>query len=78
VPITTDDIRQSLLANDPEYKQLVEEHSRCETQLDEIIRYPYRNSEDLALETKLKKIKLHLRDQMELMVARRLNHTAHH
>jgi len=67
---TADDIRQSLLEADPEYRRLAEEHFRCEVQLEQIHDEPYINSEDLIQESVLKKLKLHLKDQMEMMVAR--------
>lgn len=67
--LTSQDIRQSLLANDPEFRKLVEEHSRCESQLDQILKSSYLNSEDLVRETALKKRKLHLKDRMELILA---------
>ncbi|MGD0963386.1 MAG: hypothetical protein ABSA57_05730 [Candidatus Acidiferrales bacterium] len=67
---TAEDIRQSLLEADPEYRRLAEEHFRCEVQLEQIHDEPYINSEDLIQESVLKKLKLHLKDQMEMMVAR--------
>jgi uncharacterized protein YdcH (DUF465 family) len=70
MPITTQDIRQSLLANDSEFRRLAEEHSRCESQLEQLIKQPYLSSEDLALEVTLKKMKLRLKDEMEMIVAR--------
>jgi uncharacterized protein YdcH (DUF465 family) len=71
MPITSEDIRQSLLANDPEFRRLAEEHSRCESQLEEILGSSYLNSEDLLQEATLKKQKLFLKDRMELILARR-------
>jgi uncharacterized protein YdcH (DUF465 family) len=70
--LTSQDIRQSLLANDPEFRKLAEEHSRCESQLDQIIKSSYLNSEDLLRETTLKKRKLLLKDRMELILAQHL------
>lgn len=70
MPITTHDIRQSLLEQDAEFKRLAEEHSRCENQLEQLIKQPYLSSEDLTLEVTLKKMKLRLKDEMELMVVR--------
>jgi len=67
---TAEDIRQSLLEADPEYRRLAEEHLRCEVQLEQIHDEPYINSEDLIQESALKKLKLRLKDQMEMMVAR--------
>lgn len=70
MPITTHDIRQALLDNDQEFRRLAEEHSRCECQLELLVKQSYWNVEDLALEVSLKKMKLLLKDQMELIVAR--------
>lgn len=69
--LTSQDIRQSLLANDPEFRKLAEEHSRCESQLDQILKSSYISSEDLMRETALKKLKLRLKDRMELILAQR-------
>ena len=70
MPITTHDIRQALLENDQEFRRLAEEHSRCECQLQDLVKQSYWNVEDLALEVSLKKMKLLLKDQMELIVSR--------
>jgi uncharacterized protein YdcH (DUF465 family) len=70
MPITTHDIRQSLLESNMEFRCLVEEHSRCESQLEQLVKQPYMSAEDLTLEVTLKKIKLRLKDQMEMIVAR--------
>ncbi len=66
--MTSQEIRQSLLANDPEFRKLAEEHSRCESQLDQILKSSYLNSDDLMQETALKKLKLRLKDRMELIL----------
>jgi len=71
MPATIRDLRQSLLLEDPEFRSLFEEHSRCESRLEEILNSAYLNSEDLLQEATLKKIKLRLKDQMEQIVARR-------
>jgi uncharacterized protein YdcH (DUF465 family) len=70
MPMTDPNIRQSLLEEDPEFRRLAEEHSRCEVQLEQIHDEPYLNSEDLIQESVLKKLKLRLKDQMELIVER--------
>ena len=77
MPFTTDAVRQSLLAQDPEFRRLAEEHSRCENQLERIVKQSYLSSEDLLEETNLKKIKLRLKDQMELMIARHQRQMLH-
>ena len=70
MPITTHDIRQALLENDQEFRRHAEEHSRCECQLEQLVKQSYWNVEDLALEVSLKKMKLYLKDQMEMIVVR--------
>lgn len=65
-----EDIRQSLFATDVEFRRLAEEHSRCESQLEQLLTSVYVNSEDLLREAMLKRRKLQLKDQMELIVAR--------
>lgn len=65
-----EDVRQSLFATDSEFRRLAEEHSRCESQLEQILKSAYLNSEDLLREAALKKLKLRLKDQMESIVAR--------
>ncbi len=65
-----EEIRQSLFATDSEFRRLAEEHSRCESQLEQILKSVYLNSEDLLREATLKKLKLRLKDQMESIVAR--------
>jgi uncharacterized protein YdcH (DUF465 family) len=67
---SAEEVRQSLLAKDAEYRRLAEEHSRCESQLEQIHDEQYVNSEDLVQESVLKKLKLHLKDQMEMIVER--------
>ena len=70
MPMTNQEVRQSLLASDPDFRRLAEEHSRCESQLEQIVKSSYLNSEDLLQEATLKRRKLHLKDAMEMMVAR--------
>ena len=71
-PMTSQEIRQSLLAKDAEFRRLAEEHSRCESRLEEIVKSAYVSAEDLIQEAMLKKTKLRLKDQMEMIVARHL------
>ena len=70
MPIISEDRRQSLLARDSEFRSLVEEHSRCDSQLEQILNSSYISSEDLVREAELKKIKLRLKDRMELILIR--------
>jgi uncharacterized protein YdcH (DUF465 family) len=75
--IAIDEIRQSLIDQDIEFRRLAEEHSRCESQLEQIVKQSYLNSEDLIRETTLKKMKLRLKDEMEFIVARHQHEVVH-
>jgi uncharacterized protein len=77
MPSNGQDIRQSLLASDSEFRNLAEEHSRCESQLEQIVKSSYLSSEDLIREVELKKLKLRLRDRMELILARHQQTVSH-
>jgi uncharacterized protein len=77
MPSTSQDLRQTLLARDPEFRNLAEEHSRCESQLEQLLKSSYVNSEDLIQEVELKKLKLRLRDRMELILARHQQPVTH-
>ena len=77
MPSSTQEIRQSLLARDPEFRNLAEEHSRCEPQLEQIVKSSYLNAEDLVKEVELKKLKLRLRDRMEMILARHQQMVSH-
>lgn len=62
-------VREHLIASNPEYQRLAQEHSQYETQLDQLTKQTYLSSEDLILETTLKKLKLRVKDEMERLVA---------
>ncbi|HXO43999.1 MAG TPA: hypothetical protein VN846_00890 [Candidatus Cybelea sp.] len=65
------------MARDPEFRNLAEEHSRCESQLEQILKSYYLSAEDLIQEVELKKLKLRLRDRMELILARHQQMVSH-
>jgi len=67
--------RDVIVDTDAEYQRLCEQHRQYEAELQKLSRSPYLNSEDLIEETRLKKMKLHVKDQMELLAAR--IHSAH-
>ena len=61
-------IRDELMANNPEYRRLREEHIRYASQLDQLSSKTYLTEEDKLEEVRLKKMKLRVKDQMELLV----------
>jgi len=64
--------RDVLLQTDAEYRRLAEQHHQYELELQRISKSPYLNAEDLLEEIKLKKMKLHCKDEMERIAARTL------
>jgi len=62
--------RDILLDTDAAYQRLAEQHEKYETELQKISSSPYLNSEDLLEEIRLKKLKLHVKDEMELLAGR--------
>jgi uncharacterized protein YdcH (DUF465 family) len=61
-------IREQLMANNPEYRRLREEHIRYASQLDQLTSKTFLTEEEKVEEVRLKKLKLRAKDQMELLV----------
>jgi uncharacterized protein YdcH (DUF465 family) len=57
--------RDILLETDAEYQRLADQHAKYEAELQKLTSDPYLNSEHLQEEIKLKKLKLHCKDEME-------------
>ena len=70
--------RDVIVETDAEYQRLCEQHEQYEAELLKLSRSPYLNAEDLIEEIRLKKLKLHVRDEMELLAARVHNAHARH
>jgi len=62
--------RDVIFETDLEYQRLAEKHQQYEAELKKLSQSPYLNSEDLIEEIKLKKMKLHVKDEMERLAAR--------
>jgi len=56
------------MVGNEQYRRLREEHARYKIQLNELSAKPYLSDEEQAEEVRLKKLKLRLKDQMELLV----------
>jgi len=61
-------IREQLMAGNELYRRLREEHARYKTQLNELYAKPRLSEDEQAEEVRLKKLKLRVKDQMELLV----------
>lgn len=59
-----DSLKEQLMTNNPEFRELVREHGRYEERLSELSALSYPSDEEQLEETTLKKKKLALKDQM--------------
>jgi uncharacterized protein len=58
-------VREQLLASNEEFRRLADEHSQYAQRLDSLIEKKYLSDDEKLEEVRLKKLKLHLKDQME-------------
>jgi uncharacterized protein YdcH (DUF465 family) len=68
VSTPTEAIREELMANNAEYRRLREEHTRYASQLDLLAGKIFLTEDEKLDEVRLKKLKLRVKDQMELLV----------
>ena len=61
---TTDSIKEELINQNPEFRQLAQEHHKYEERLSELSSLTYPSDEEQLEEITLKKKKLALKDQM--------------
>ncbi|RPI27317.1 MAG: DUF465 domain-containing protein [Acidobacteria bacterium] len=70
-------VKEYLISHDQEFRKLAEEHKNFELRLQELHQKPHRNENDQFEETRLKKKKLAIKDQMQLIISRyQTQHTA--
>ena len=69
-------LREELLASHDEFRRLAEQHSQYSQRLEGLLQKRYLSEEEKLEEVKLKKLKLRLKDQME--VIEREHRNAHH
>jgi len=60
-----DSVREQLLAGHDEFRRLAEEHTQHSQRLSSLIEKRYLSDDEKVEEVRLKKLKLHLKDQME-------------
>ena len=65
-----EELKAHLMATDEEYRRLVSEHAGYAKQLDALEALPHLTTEQEVEETRLKKLKLRLKDQMEAIASR--------
>lgn len=66
---TLEELKAHLIATNEEFRRLADEHSELKKQLVALESLPHLSYEQELEETRLKKIKLRLKDQMEAIVS---------
>lgn len=66
----TETIRERLMVSDQEFRRLRNEHAGYDAQLEQLSHKRFLNEWEQAEETRLKKLKLRTKDQMEQLVHR--------
>ena len=61
------DFREQLLASNREFQELALRKSQYDAKIEELISSPFFSSEDLIQQIELKKLRLRVKDQMELI-----------
>ncbi len=64
----TEAVRDQLMAQNEQYRRLLEEHARYKVQLNQLSAKTRLSDQEQAEEIRLKKLKLRVKDQMELLV----------
>jgi uncharacterized protein len=64
-----EELKAHLMATSEEYRQLAGQHSDFARKLDDLESLPHLTEEQQLEETRLKKLKLRLKDQMEAIVS---------
>jgi uncharacterized protein YdcH (DUF465 family) len=63
-------VREQLLASSDEFRKLADEHSNYSQRLESLANKKYLSEEEKIEEVRLKKLKLRLKDEMELFQSR--------
>jgi uncharacterized protein len=64
----TVDIKEHLLQSDEDFRRLAQKHHHYDEQLDKLVHKSHLTEEEKVEEVNLKKMKLHVKDQMESMI----------
>jgi len=62
-----DSVREQLLASHEEFRRLAQEHTQYSQRLDSLTEKRYLTDDEKLEEVRLKKLKLHVKDQMQVI-----------
>ena len=66
----TEELKAHLMATNEEFQRLADQHAKYARQIEEIENHAHVTPEDEIEEHRLKKLKLHCKDQMEIILNR--------
>ena len=73
---SSDMMRQNLLENSQDFRQLADQHQELDDRITELSARLYRSDTDVVEEATLKKRKLQLKDQMEVILRQHRTHAS--
>ena len=76
MPTNSQELKELLLQNDEEFRQLATKHCELDDRLHELSAKPYLSEPEHLEQVKLKKRKLQLKDRMEEILRRHRDETA--
>lgn len=62
------EIKEHLIQSSEEFRRLMHQHSTYDEELSKLIRKNFLSEEEKVKEVTLKKMKLHVKDQMEMLI----------
>ncbi len=68
--LTQEELKAHLMESDPEFRRLAQKHCEYKKQLEALSSRPFLTPEQQIEETRIKKLKLRLKDQMQEMIDR--------